>query len=126
VLVGSSIGFSIGISAGFLLFYALIELPRKWDIAVPILLLAMFAGNMLSQSSAQLIQADWLPSTPALWDTSGWISENSIMGQLLYALIGYEANPSLIQVAAYVAGAAAVLLAAIIAKYQSARNLPPA
>jgi high-affinity iron transporter len=36
-----------------------------------------------------------------LWDTSEWISERSITGQMLYALLGYEATPTPIQAAAY-------------------------
>jgi high-affinity iron transporter len=122
VLVGGGIGFSIGISVGFLLYYSLVGLSRKWGIAASVLLLALFAGNMLSQSSSQLIQADWLPSTAPLWDTSGWVSENSVSGQLLYALIGYEANPTLIQMIAYVAGATLVLLGAVFAIYRSTRS----
>lgn len=110
VLVGGGIGFSIGISVAILLFYGLIELPRKLVIVIPVLLLALFAGNMLAQASQQLTQADWLPSTGTLWDTSGLIHENSISGQLLYALIGYESNPSLIQVIAYLAGTTLLLL----------------
>ena len=122
VLVGGGIGFSIGISVGFLLYYSLVGLSRKWGIAAAVLLLALFAGNMLSQSSVQLIQADWLPSTAPLWDTSGVVSENSVSGQLLYALIGYEANPSLIQMIAYLAGVILVLLAAVFAKFRSTRS----
>jgi len=121
VLVGGGIGFSIGISVAILLFYGLVGLPRKLGIATPILLLALFAGNMLAQASQQLTQADWLHSTGALWDTSGLIPEDSMSGQLLYALIGYESNPSLIQIIAYLAGTTLLLLVAASAKFWSTR-----
>ena len=42
---------------------------------------------------ALLVQADWLPSQAPLWDTSAALPENSPPGQLLYALLGYEATP---------------------------------
>lgn len=122
VLMGSGIGFSIGLSLGFLLFYSLVGLPGKWAPGVSLLLLALFAGNMLAQAALQLIQADWISSASPLWDTSGWVQEQSITGQLLYALIGYEATPSAAQVASYLAGAALVLAAFAASSKIRARN----
>jgi high-affinity iron transporter len=112
VLIGSAIGFGIGISTGFLLFYGLMSLRHGWGRWIPLALLALFSGNMLAQSALQLVQADWLPAGAALWDSSGWLAEQSIPGRLLYALIGYESSPSAAQAVGYLTGAAAVLLAA--------------
>ena len=64
---------------------------------------------MASQASLLLIQADWLPYTVELWDSSALLPEYSVTGQLLYALIGYEANPSLLQVCVYI-GAVILIL----------------
>jgi len=119
VLAGSGVGFGIGISVGVLLFYALLPLrgPRgRW---VPMVLLALFGGNMLAQAALQLIQADWLQSGPALWDSSAWLPEHSMAGRLLYALVGYESSPSAAQAASYLAGALAVLGAAVLGRRAS-------
>jgi len=124
VMIGGGIGFSIGISVGFLLYYGLAALRKGWGMVTPLILLALFAGNMLSQSSQQLTQADLLPSTQPLWDSSAVFPEYSISGQLLYALIGYDANPSLSQAVAYLAGVALVLLSSAIAGYRSSWKLP--
>jgi high-affinity iron transporter len=113
VMIGSSLGFGIGVSIGTLLFYGLLSLPGGWRVKVPIFLLALFAGNMLSQAALQLTQADWISSAYALWDTSSWLPENSIAGQLLYALVGYESTPTTIQVIAYVIGVTLVFAAGI-------------
>lgn len=110
VMVGSSIGFSIGLSIGILFYYGLSALSAKWRLEAPVILLALFAGNMLSQAALQLTQADWISSAGVLWDTSGWLPESSIIGQLLYALIGYEATPSSAQIIAYVFGVSFVLV----------------
>lgn len=114
VAIGSSVGFVIGISIGTLLFYILRGLPASLSHYAPVFLLALFAGNMLSQSALQLTQADWIPSAQAAWDTSQWLPESSLAGQLLYALIGYEATPSLIQIICYLMGTGLVLAVAII------------
>jgi high-affinity iron transporter len=116
VLTGSAIGAGIGISIGFLLFYGLMILRAGPGARVTLLLLALFCGNMLSQSALQLTQADLLPAGPFLWDSSGWLPEHSIAGRLLYALIGYESRPSALEVSAYLAGVSAVLLAALLAR----------
>jgi high-affinity iron transporter len=119
VLMGSGLGFGIGLSVGFLLFYGLLGLSPAWGWRAAGLLLALFAGNMLSQSVMQLTQADWLPATQALWDSSTWLPENSVLGQLLYALLGYEATPSGWFVLAYLLGFTAVI--AVISWHRSAR-----
>jgi len=117
IVAGSSIGFSIGLSIGILIYYGLLNLPAKWRLGAPVILMALFAGNMLSQAAQQLTQADWIPSTRAIWDTSGWLSENSISGQSLYALLGYEATPSAAQLIAYIGGVVLVLALATVGHY---------
>lgn len=109
ILVGSAIGFSIGLSIGTLLYYGLLSLPGKWRLTTPVILLAVFAGNMFSQAALQLTQADWISSSRTFWDTSDWVAENSIAGQSLYALIGYEATPSAAQLISYLLGVVLVL-----------------
>ncbi len=36
-----------------------------------------------------------------VWNTSGWISANSVPGQFLRTLVGYTPTPSLVEVLAY-------------------------
>jgi high-affinity iron transporter len=121
VMIGSLIGFGIGVSIGLLLFYGLLALSRAWARRSAVFLLSLFSGNMLSQAALQLTQADWIPAAKALWNTSGWISETSIPGQLMYALIGYEATPSPVQVLAYATGVVLVYVAAWLASSVSAQ-----
>lgn len=104
VLIGMTIGASIGISIGFLFYYVLCNMKSKWSILIGLALLTLVAAGMVSQASLLLIQADWLPAQLPLWDTSDWLSERSASGQLLYALIGYEATPTAIQAGLYLAG----------------------
>lgn len=111
-LTGAGIGAGIGISVGVLLYYGLLGLPKTWVKTCCIVLLAMIAGNMSAQATQLLTQADWLPATSIIWDSSQWLPESSIPGHLLYALIGYEATPSLLQGIAYLTGILLVMLLA--------------
>jgi len=119
IVAGSSIGFGIGLSIGILIYFGLLNLPGKWRQYAPVILMALFAGNMLSQAALQLTQADLIPSGRAIWDTSEWISESSVSGRSLYALIGYEATPSASQLAAYIGGMFLVLVAAAVGQYSN-------
>jgi high-affinity iron transporter len=116
VLTGSAIGAGIGISFGFLIYYGLLALRGRHGAWLPLLLLGLFCGNMLSQSALQLTQADLLPAGPFLWDSSAWLPESSVIGRLLYALVGYESRPSALEVCAYLLGVSAVLVSAALAR----------
>lgn len=104
VLLGASIGAGIGLSCGVFLYYSLSSLGTQASLRVCILLLVLICGNMVSQVVMLLTQADWLPYTPTAWDTSGLLSEQSVTGHLLYALVGYESNPSILQACCYLFG----------------------
>lgn len=109
VIMGSFIALGIGTSGGLLLFYMLINLPAIWALRSCMILLALFTGNMASQACLLLTQADWLPYTPELWDSSALLAEYTVTGQLLYALVGYEATPSALQVLCYLAAVLLIL-----------------
>ncbi len=122
VTVGSFIGLGIGISVGVLIYFGIMGLQGRWQKNTMVSLLALFSGKMVSQASLQLNQADWIPSTPVGWDSSSLLSEESLTGKLLYALIGYEATPALAQIAAYAAGVILILITAIIASRVQAES----
>lgn len=124
LLLGSLLGAGVGFSLGALLYYLLRELPARIGRPVLLVLLALVGGGMWSQATALLVQADWLPARAPLWDSSAWLPEGSLPGQLLYALIGYEATPGPWQVGLTAASVTlALALAAVVARRPSA---PPA
>lgn len=116
VFLGGLLGAGIGFSTGVLLYYALVSLNRILAFRVGLVLLCLIAGNMAAQVAQLLNQADWLPYTPALWDSSSVISESSVFGHLLYALVGYEATPSAAQVICYSSGIIAIAASPLRAK----------
>jgi high-affinity iron transporter len=99
--VGSLIGACIGFSVGVLFYYLLVAQPPRCAVPISVALLFLIAAGMASQATRLLIQADWLSTAGPLWNTSAILPEQSLPGQLLYALIGYEASPAAIEVAAH-------------------------
>ncbi|MBV1920119.1 MAG: FTR1 family protein [Pseudomonadales bacterium] len=102
VFVGSVIGFGIGVSIGALLYFGLIACTLRIRFIIIKIMLTVIATGFLSQAVALLLQADYLESYPALWDTSQYLSEESVVGQLLYSIMGYESTPAPQQVVVYV------------------------
>lgn len=100
--VGSLIGACIGFSIGVLIYFLLLAQPVQRALPICVVLMLLIAASMASQASRLLIQADWISASGPLWDTSAIVRENSLLGQLLYALIGYEASPSAIEVVVHV------------------------
>ncbi len=96
---GGVLGLAAGVAVGAGLYFGLLRIPMKHLFAVTSCLILLLAAGMASQGAAFLMQADLLPAlSPALWDTSFLLSEESIPGKALHALIGYVARPAGIQV----------------------------
>jgi len=99
-LLGSFLGLGIGVSVGAVSYYLLSQLAQAGLIICFCLLVVITAG-MGSQAVSYLMQVDLIESGYPIWN-SGWlVDERSVFGQLLYALIGYEATPTLTQVLVY-------------------------
>ena len=103
VTLGGLMAAGIGCSGALLLYYFLDALPARFALRATLVLLALFAGNMAAQAALLLTQADWLPYTPEAWNSSRLLSEQGVAGQILYALVGYDANPAWLQVGVYLA-----------------------
>ena len=101
VLIGGSVGAGIGISVGVFFYYVLVTLRRNHGIWLGYAMLLLVGGSMMAQAVEFLIQADYITAVSPLWDSSHLINERSVAGQLLYALIGYEATPAPSQAGAY-------------------------
>lgn len=102
VLIGGIIGTGIGLSIAALLYYLLAYQPPRRALRITSGLLALIAAAMAAEAVGFLEQAGVLPAQQPWWNTSQWIDEGSAYGQLLHALIGYEATPTPLQIAAYV------------------------
>ena len=105
---GIALGVAGGCATGFALYLGLLRIPIRHFFTATNWLLA---AGMASQGARFLVQADLLPSLgPKLWDTSTLLSDRSLLGQTLHALIGYDARPAGIQVLFYVITGALIVL----------------
>ena len=98
-LTGGTIGLIIGAVIGMLLYYSLSALARFGNTWLAETLLVFIAAGMMSHAIGYLAQAGMVDTGLPLWDSSFMIAENTVGGKFVTAVLGYEATPSMIQVA---------------------------
>jgi high-affinity iron transporter len=111
MIAGGLAGIACGVLVGVLLFRGLLRIPLKHFFSVTSALVLLIAAGMAAQAARFLIQADVLPTLAnPLWDTSRLISNSSVLGKALTGLVGYDAQPAGMQIAAFVGVLVAIAL----------------
>jgi high-affinity iron transporter len=104
VLLSCLAGLAMGVGAGAVLYLGLARIPARQLFAATNVLIALLAGSIASQLAKALSQAGLLDAgSSPLWDSSTALSQDSALGTLLHALVGYDAQPSAMQLAFYLA-----------------------
>lgn len=102
-LVGASIGVLCGVALGALIYLGLSRVPMQRMFTVTNTLVLLLAASIASQLARALSQAGVINAWgQPLWDTSWLLRIDSPVGTLAHALIGYEAQPTGLQLAFYV------------------------
>jgi high-affinity iron transporter len=111
LLLGGVLGLAAGAAFTALTYYGLLAIPARHIFAVTTVLITLLAAGMAAQA-AQFLDAAGVINVlgQRLWDSSGWLSQDSIVGRLLHTLIGYTDRPSELQLVAYVATLAIMTL----------------
>jgi high-affinity iron transporter len=98
LLGGGLLGLAAGVGAGAALYFGLLRIPVRQLFTVTNWMVLLIAAGMASQAAGFLVQAGFLPPLGApLWDTTALLSETSLLGKVLHALIGYVSRPAGIQ-----------------------------
>lgn len=110
-LIGAIIGTGIGLSLGAITYYLLVFMRRHYFLPTFLIIATLLTGGLSMQIAKQLLQIGLLDSAEPLWDSSFIVAEQSWLGELLYALLGYDAQPTPIQIIFYGAAIAPIVLA---------------
>ena len=104
VLLAGAGGLALGAIVGMAVYAGLSKVPTRKLFAVTNVLIALLAASLASQLARALAQAGLIEhGTSPLWDSSALLAPDSAPGALLHALVGYDAQPSAAQLAAYLA-----------------------
>lgn len=99
---GAMIGLGCGAVVGVMIYFGLIKIGTKHIFTVTSWLLALVAAGLAAKGVSFLVAADILPELGSgIWNTSQWLPKETLIGQLLSVLIGYDDNPNGMQLLAY-------------------------
>jgi high-affinity iron transporter len=102
VLIGAALGLGAVLLISVLLFRSLIQLNISRFFQVTSLILILFAAGLVAHGVHEFNEVGLIPPIiEHVWDINYLLDENSTLGQLLKALLGYNGNPSLSEVLSY-------------------------
>lgn len=102
-IAGSLLGLAIAAALGYGIYKGSSKLNIRSFFGTTSILLILFAAGLLAHGIHEFNEAGLLPPLVAqVWDINRFIPEQSAFGHFLVALFGYNANPSLVEVAGYI------------------------
>ena len=127
LLVGGLLGIAAGATFSALTYAGLLAIPTRHIFTVTTWLIALLAAGMAAQSVQFLNNAGFAEVLGrTVWDTSWLLSEGSIIGRMLHALIGYTERPTELQLVVYIGTLFAMFLLMRLARYSPRRPQMPA
>jgi high-affinity iron transporter len=101
-LAGTILGLGTAVLLGWTLFATTVRLDLRRFFQVTGFLLILFAAGLVAHGVHEFNEVGWVPAVVEhVWDVNILIDENSVVGQLLKTLFGYNGNPSLTEMIAY-------------------------
>lgn len=127
LLVGGVLGIAAGAAFTALTYFGLLAIPNRYIFSVTSWLIALLAAGMAAQSVQFLNNAGLVVALDrTVWDTSWALSEGSIFGRLLHALIGYTERPTEMQLMVYIATLFLMFLLMRLARPSQRQRVPVA
>jgi high-affinity iron transporter len=123
-LIGGFVRLGAAAVAGWLLSATTRTSDVRAFFRLTSVLLMLFAAGLVAHGVHEFNKVGWIPTVVEhVWDLNPVLDRASGVGQLLKALLGYNGNPSLTEVVAYVGYWVVILLALWRVKGQT-KSLP--
>lgn len=101
-LAGGLLGLAAAVGIAWALFAGGRRVPLTAFFNATMVLLVLLAAGMLASAAGFWVSVDWLPALEySVWDTSRLLPDGSGLGGVLALLLGYNANPTLMEVLVY-------------------------
>jgi high-affinity iron transporter len=100
-IAGGVLGVATAAALGWMIFHGGTRLSLPRFFAVTSVLLLLISAGLASSGVGKLQGLGFLPSGTPVWDTSGVLADDSVVGTFMAGLIGYRARPTAFEVGAY-------------------------
>ena len=100
--VGAALGLGTSILLGWSMFAAIVRLDLRRFFQVTGVLLILFAAGLVAHGVHEFNEVGLIPAVIELiWDATAFLPADSILGQFMQTLFGYNPTPSLTEMIAY-------------------------
>lgn len=121
VLIGGAAGLAVAALIACLIYRLGKQLHLAAFFTAVGALLMVFAAGLLVDVVENLQQLGWVPVLrQPLWNTGGFLSEDSTLGDIVHSFFGYASKPTVLQAVVYV-----TYLAVVLAAFSGRLRLPP-
>lgn len=102
-LLGSVIGLAVAVGVGVLIYAFGRRIDLRTFFRVTTIILVLFAAGLVAHAAHEFAEAGLLAAVegPKLWSTRGFLPADDGLGAVLRALLGYQDEPTVIEVVAY-------------------------
>jgi high-affinity iron transporter len=99
---GAMLGIGSATLIGWGLYRATIKVNMQRFFQMTSILLVLFAAGLIAHGTHEFNEVGLIPALVApVWDLNPLLSENSVVGQILKVLFGYNGDPSLTEAISY-------------------------
>ncbi|MDI4663763.1 FTR1 family protein [Xanthobacter autotrophicus] len=111
VVLGGLLGLAGGAAVSLALYRGLVAIPLKHLFKVTAIIITLLAAGLAAQVVGILQDAGFIQSlVDPVWNTSWLLADDSALGRVLRTLVGYRAEPTGMQLIAYLGTVAAILI----------------
>ena len=105
---GLLLGAGLGLAVALVIAYVIFKLGRRLNLGLFFrvigVVLMVFAAGLLADAVENMQELGWLPFLEhTVWNTSGFLSEDSSLGDVFHSLLGYADQPTVLQIVVWVA-----------------------
>ena len=111
VALGGLLGLACGAVFSLVLYRGLVAIPLKYLFKVTAVIITLLAAGLAAQVVGILQDSGFIQSlADPLWNTSWLLANDSALGRVLRTLVGYRAEPTGMQLIAYLGTVATIVL----------------
>lgn len=114
-LIGIGIGSFSGVLVGIMIYFGFLKISSKYIFQISSIMLTFIAAGLAADAAGILTSSGVIKIfNQQLWDSSWLIKDDTILGETLKILAGYQAKPNILQAIFYLLTIVIIFIMSII------------